>query len=167
MLPGKRGISARYPGVIFRRDLDRDLATLRAAKVGYLLLLVEDDELARWGDPGVVERGRAAGIEVVRVPVADGDAPPDVATMAAMLHGLDAARRRGHVAIACLGGVGRTGTVAACALVRSGMPAAEAIATVRRIRHPEAVETQRQRDFVLAYADAVGGASEAQLGGPG
>jgi protein-tyrosine phosphatase len=157
VLPGKRGISARYPGVVFRRDLDRDLATLRASGVGYLLLLVEDAELDRWGDPRIVERGRAAGIELVRAPLADGDAPSDVEAMDAMLDGLDAARRRGHVAIACLGGVGRTGTVAACAMVRSGLSVAKAIATVRRVRHPEAVETRRQEAFVAGYAEAKGG----------
>jgi len=47
--------------------------------------------------------------------------------------------------------VGRTGTVVACALVAAGNPSSEAIARVREIRHPSAVETNEQVVFVQAY----------------
>jgi protein-tyrosine phosphatase len=36
------------------------------------------------------------------------------------------------------------------------MTAAEAIATVRRVRHPTAVETAEQERFVRSYADQAG-----------
>jgi protein-tyrosine phosphatase len=120
-----------------------------------LILLVDDAELMRWGDPEIVGRGRAAGIDITRVPVADGHAPMD-AEMDRMLDLVTERRRSANVAIACMGGVGRTGTVAACALVRAGLAADEAIALVRRIRHPEAVETPRQKQFVAEYADRLG-----------
>jgi protein-tyrosine phosphatase len=51
-----------------------------------------------------------------------------------------------------MGGVGRTGTVAACALVAAGWDASSAIAEVRRVRHPTAVETAEQEAFVEAFA---------------
>jgi protein-tyrosine phosphatase len=50
-----------------------------------------------------------------------------------------------------MGGVGRTGTVAACALVEGGMTADDAIATVRAVRHPTAVETVEQERFVRSF----------------
>ena len=50
-----------------------------------------------------------------------------------------------------MGGVGRTGMVAACALVSGGRAAADAIARVRAVRHPTAVETAEQVAFVRAY----------------
>jgi len=150
-LPGKRGASLRYPGRIYRRELPRDLATLAAADVRVLVLLVEDHELARWGDPSIVERGRASGIEVRRHPIPDGSAPPSPAEMDTILAGVDAARASGDAAVACMGGVGRTGMVAACALVASGRTASDAIARVRSLRHPTAVETAGQVAFVEGY----------------
>lgn len=150
-LPGKRGPSMRYPGRVYRRDLARDLETLRLAGVRALVLLVEDHELARWGDPSTEDRARAAGIAVDRHPIPDGSAPPGADVMDAILGGLDLARDEGDAAVACMGGVGRAGTVAACALVATGSSAAGAIARVRAVRHPTAVETTGQVAFVEGY----------------
>ncbi len=150
-LPGKRGASTRYAGRIYRRELDPDLATLAAQGVAWLLLLVDDGELVRFGDLDIVSRGAEAGVTVVRRPLTDGTAPRDPEAMDELLRLVDGARERGDVAVACMGGVGRTGTVAACALVAAGHGAAEAIARVRAVRHPEAVETAEQVDFVGTY----------------
>ena len=150
-LPGKHGASERYPGLVYRRDLDTDLATLRGAGIGYLVLLVDDEELARWGDPSIVERARSMEITVDRRPLRDGTAPASGEEMDELLDALAAARDIGDVAVACMGGVGRTGTVAACALVRAGWGADAAIDRVRAVRHPTAVETPAQHSFVRAY----------------
>lgn len=151
-LPGKHGPSLRYPGRVYRRELETDLASLAAAGVTGLVLLVDDDELDRWGDPAIVERGLARGITVERRPIPDMQAPPSPAAMDSILSWIAAARSRGDVAVACMGGVGRTGTVAACAIVETGRTADEAIGHLRRIRHPTAVETDAQVAFVHAYA---------------
>ncbi len=154
ILPGKQGVSYRYPGRVYRRDLDADLAMLRSAGVGRLVLLVEDGELSRWSNPAIVERGAAAGVTVLRHPTPDGQPPASIGEMEAILAEIQEGRRVGNVAVACMGGVGRTGTVAACALVRSGIPVDRAIATVRAVRHPTAVETAAQERFVAAFAAA-------------
>jgi protein-tyrosine phosphatase len=151
-LPGKRGASSRYPGHTYRRDAADDLATMRASGVVRLLVLVEDEELARWSDPDLVAIGAAAGVEVRRHPIPDGSAP-SAELMARIQADIDEARARGDVAVACMGGVGRAGTVAACALVRKGLDADAAIGRVRAVRHPEAVETVEQEAFVRAYAE--------------
>ena len=153
-LPGKHGVSTRYPGRVYRRRLDDDLGMLRAAGVGRLVLLVEDGELERWGDPDIVVRGAGAGVLVLRHPVPDGHPPASVAEMAAILAEIHDGRRTGNVAVACMGGVGRSGTVAACALVQAGVPPDEAIAAVRAVRHPRAIETAEQERFVRSFADA-------------
>lgn len=150
-LPGKRGASARYPGHVYRRDAATDLAAMRGMGVVRLVLLVEDEELDRWSAPGLVAIGEAAGVEVRRHPIPDGHAPSD-GLMARIQADIDEARQRGDVAVACMGGVGRSGTVAACALVRAGSSPDAAIARVRAVRHPEAVETAEQERFVRAYA---------------
>ncbi len=151
-LPGKHGPSFRYPGRTYRRELDRDIGSLVDAGVGYLALLVEDHELERWGDPAIVERAAARGLTVGRWPMPDGSTPRDVAEMEAILAAIASARERTDVAVACMGGVGRTGTVAACALVAAGWTSDAAIAAVRRVRHPTAVETAEQEAFVDAFA---------------
>ena len=151
-LPGKHGISSRYPGLEYRRDLHADLVRLRALGVGTLLLLVEDHELARWGDTRIVERAAEEGIVVRRHSIRDGGVVDRPATMALLLAELRAARSGSDAAVACMGGVGRTGLVASCALVEAGLTAAEAIRAVRQLRHPDAVETDVQRRFVEAYA---------------
>jgi protein-tyrosine phosphatase len=151
-LPGKHGPSFRYPGRVYRRDLDRDIASLVEEGVGYLALLVEDHELERWGDPAIVDRAAARGLAVGRWPMPDGSTPRDVAEMDAILAAIAAAREHSSVAVACMGGVGRTGTVAACALVAAGWDPSSAIAEVRRVRHPTAVETAEQEAFVEAFA---------------
>ena len=152
ILPGKQGVSFRYPGRVYRRDLDDDFAALRAAGVHRLVLLVEDGELARWSDPKIVERGRAAGVSVLRHPIRDGRPPASIAEAELILREIRDGRRTSNVAVACMGGVGRTGTVAACALVQAGMPPGEAIAAVRAVRHPSAVETSAQEEFVRSFA---------------
>jgi protein-tyrosine phosphatase len=152
ILPGKQGKSVRYPGLVYRRDARTDLDRLAAMGVGLLVLLVEDRELERWGDPALVEHARAARVEVVRLPIPDGHAPPSVEAVDEVLATITARRAEGDVVVACMGGVGRSGTIAACALVAAGQTPDGAIAHLRAVRHPTAVETPAQEAFVATYA---------------
>ncbi len=151
VLPGKRGPSVRYPGHVYRADLERDLAALSRAGIVRLILLVEDEELARWSDTELVERAAGFGLEVDRHPMPDGAPPASTAEMDEILRSVVEGRDSADVAVACMGGVGRTGTVAACALVAAGWEADAAIARVRELRHPMAVETEAQERFVQTY----------------
>lgn len=151
VLPGKHGPSLRYPGRVYRGDLDHDLAALRSAGVRRLVLLVDDAELTRWGDPRIVDRAAEIGLDVVRHPMPDGGTPRDVAAMRAILSSVAEGRETEDVAVACMGGVGRSGTVVACALVDAGWRPDDAIRRVRAVRHPAAVETAAQTAFVHQY----------------
>jgi protein-tyrosine phosphatase len=151
-LPGKRGASMRYPGFTYRRRLADDLAALRGLGVRRAILLVEDEELARWSDPRIVARAADAGVGVRRHPIRDGGTPSSPEAMDAILEDIASGREDGDVVVACMGGVGRSGLVAACALVRAGLNPAAAIERVRAVRHPTAVETAEQERFVTAYA---------------
>jgi hypothetical protein len=57
-----------------------------------------------------------------------------------------------RVEVACMGGVGRTGTTLACIAVLDGVPAGEAVGYVRRHYHWRAVETPGQRGFVAGFS---------------
>ena len=54
----------------------------------------------------------------------------------------------GRVLVHCVGGLGRSGTIAACLLRSRGVSAEEAIAMVRAARSPRAIETHAQEAFV-------------------
>jgi protein-tyrosine phosphatase len=152
ILPGKRGASVRYPGRVYRRDLRADLERLHALGVRLLVLLVEDWELRRWGDPALEAHAAEVGIIVGRLPIPDGGVPPSVSAVDEVLADVRRGRTSGDVVVACMGGVGRSGTVAACALVAAGRSPDGAIAHLRRVRHPTAVETPEQVEFVNTYA---------------
>ena len=61
------------------------------------------------------------------------------------------------VALHCRGGVGRAGTLAACARLMRGADSGSgaAIAAVRRLRCKRAVESRRQEQFVAAFLQAM------------
>ncbi len=155
VLPGKNGASVRYPGRVYRADLEDDLAALRDAGVGRLVLLVDDRELVRWGDAAIVDRAARHGVRVDRFPMPDGHPPAGDAEMDAILDAITEGRNEANVAVACMGGVGRTGTVVACALIAAGWDADRAIARVREVRHPQAVETSEQERFVRGHRSRV------------
>jgi protein-tyrosine phosphatase len=78
--------------------------------------------------------------------------PADPAAMREAL--VDAWERadRERVEVGCMGGRGRTGAALACLAVLDGVPADEAVEYVRRHYHPDAVETDEQRQFVAEFA---------------
>ena len=57
-----------------------------------------------------------------------------------------------NVAIHCVGGLGRTGIVAALYLKKyAGLKAEQAIERVRQVRSPRAVENQEQENFIKDF----------------
>lgn len=92
-------------------------------------------------------------------PIVDNDIPT-VAEMSATLDAIDAALADGEtVYVHCWGGIGRTGTVIACWLVRHGSTPEDAIALIRERRRttpdferdPDAPQTSAQRAFVHGW----------------
>ncbi len=149
-LPGKRRDGWTGP---WWRDLDEDGDALRAIHgVDVLLLLVEDHELESCGVPDIALRlPRDHDVQVVRHPIPDMGIPEDPAAFRATLAGALARVVAGEtVAVACRGGLGRTGTAVACLLVMAGLAPDEAIALTRRSRGGT-IERDIQEDFVRGW----------------
>ncbi len=139
--PGGR--ERREPRLSRAETLDADLAELRERGIGAVLTLTEDalpaEALARHE------------LETLHVPVRDMTAP-EPEELARALGFIDVQRALGRaVAVHCLMGQGRTGTVLAAYLVRNGAAPDEAIARVRTAC-PGAVEVEEQVRAVQAFA---------------
>lgn len=152
LAPGKRTYGTY---VHWQRDLAADLDRLVAFGVSTLAPLVTDDELVALEIPGLVPEAEARGLVVRRFPFHDGSVPEDLGAAAAFVdelaHRLEAGER---IVVHCNGGLGRAGTIGACARLRLGLDpdAASAIASIRRLRADRAVETLEQERFVARYA---------------
>jgi nicotinamidase-related amidase len=153
--PGRLGITV-CPGRRDRgRDLGADLTRLRSAGATRLLCLLTDSELTWAGVPDLGARARAAGLAYHRLPIAD-QGTPEIADAIELVRWCREATERGEaVVVTSMGGLGRSGTVAACFLVTAGMPADAAIAAVRTARGPRALESVVQEEFVIRFASVV------------
>jgi hypothetical protein len=95
---------------------------------------------------------------------------PDPATMTRILATLDAALAQGEtVYIHCFGGIGRTGTVVGCWLVRHGLTGQQALAQIAAWRAgtpdgwKQSPETAAQRQLVLDWSVLGGETSHADI----
>ncbi len=157
LAPGKHAPSLE--GGSWRRDLQADLDRLVADGVGLLVCLLEDHELERLGLGGYLEAAAARGLEVLRLPIADGGVPDDPDALRLLVEDVVAAARAGHrVVVHCAGGLGRAGLVGGCVLRALGASADEALDTLRRARSPRCPETEAQRAVVRAFAASAPGA---------
>ncbi len=147
--PGKHAPSTL--GRPWHRDLAADLDRLREGHgVDALVSLVTDEELRWMRIPDLVPEAESRGIAVLRLSVPDGGTPDRAAASKVVQAAVSLARSGRHVVFHCRGGLGRAGTMAACALVELGTPAEAAIAQVRRAR-PGAIENRQQEDFVRRF----------------
>jgi atypical dual specificity phosphatase len=123
--------------------LDDDLAWLRHQGIGAVLTLTEA--------PLDTEALDRHGLEVLHLPVPDLTAPfPEQFDRA--LAFIDRHRMEGRaVAVHCLVGQGRTATVLAAYLIRSGTNAEDAIAELRALC-PGAIGSQDQEQALHAFA---------------
>ncbi|MGY2892587.1 phosphatase domain-containing putative toxin [Deinococcus sp. UYEF24] len=148
--PGKKGVTAE--GNRHDRKLAADMTQLGADGVTRLVNLMEAHEETHWQMHGYDEQAQRARLKLRRFPVVDVNVPTDPAAFAQMVEEVYAELQAGETVVAhCLGGLGRSGMLVACLLVRSGEFTAEgAVKFVRSKRSPKAVEGA-QPQFVEQY----------------
>src|SRR5262245_42524430 len=121
------------------------LAWLRAEGVDILVTLTEDPLPRTWID--------GAGLMGVHVPIPDMDVPT-VAQVVQVMSVIDKAKSSNMgVAVHCLAGRGRTGTMLAAYFVEKGMSAEKAIQKVRDLR-PGSIEVPEQEVAIRAFERA-------------
>lgn len=159
--PGRLGLTL-LPGRRDRgRELEADVEELVAARVATVICLVEAFELGVYGVPGLFEAYARRGLTLHHVPLRDGSAG-GVEAVERAVAAAEAALARGEtVLLHCAGGLGRAGMIAACVLRGRGLSPEAAIAAVRLVRGPRAIETLSQEARIAAHPARLAG------GGPG
>jgi len=133
------------------RSLADDVASLVAAGTTRFVTFVTDDELAWAGVPELVGAMQAAGIDARAFPIPDQKTPTHDEARPLVDSLRDSLEAGGAVVLACMGGLGRSGMIAACVLRSLGLDAEAAIGAVRVARGPRAIETTIQEQFVRDF----------------
>jgi protein-tyrosine phosphatase/nicotinamidase-related amidase len=149
--PGRIGITLCPGRGDRRRDLTADMAALKGAETTDLLTLITDSEMELLGVSSLPERARALGFEHRWVPIPDNAVPDPLVARQLARSVAQLARDGRSVVVHCRGGLGRSGTVVALALIELGVPTDEAIVSVRRARGPMAIDPGLQEIFVRTY----------------
>jgi hypothetical protein len=165
VLPRKL-LAGEYPGAPLPwQSRTRLLRLLDAGITYYLDLTSKRDPLKPYAKQ-LRELATSKGITVIysRKSIPDRGCPSQE-LMHEILDEIDDAMAQGHrVYVHCWGGVGRTGTVIGCHLVRSGVQGADALdqlarlfgemSRLKRAMNPRSPETEAQRRFVVEWTEA-------------
>src|SRR5436190_678258 len=126
-----------------RPEAVADLLWLREQGIQLLVSLTEEPPRRDWIND--------SGLFLYHVPVEDME-PPTQEQLARAVSAIERANEREMgVAVHCGAGLGRTGVVLACYLVRKGLDPQNAMARIRRLR-PGSIETDEQAEAVVEFA---------------
>lgn len=157
--PG-RFLAGEYPAQDFGEGLRRRLDSFLDFGIDTFIDLTASGELPPYL-PVLVEQARSYDIDVryKRLSITDHGVPPHE-HMQSILDEIDASLAAGRkLYVHCWGGIGRTGTVVGCYLVRRGLSGQEALAHLatwwrgvpKSRLWPYSPETRRQMEFVLGW----------------
>lgn len=141
---GEIGRHSTLPaGVTLGEALDADLGWLKEQGIGAILSLTEE--------PLPAEALQRHALAALHLPIDDQTAPTQAELFAA-LDFIDQQRIAGRAVLThCRIGEGRTGCILAAYLIRQGVGAEQALASLRAIR-PGAVSAPTQQDALATFA---------------
>ncbi len=148
--PGTVALAARPRGGDWLPD---EIATWRRSGINVVVSLLtrDEEEDLQLSDEG--REARSQGLEFVSFPIPDRDVPALESKLAQLLQELEQKFSSGkNVVVHCRQGVGRSGLVAACLLVKRGMSPGAAVETVSQARGIPVPETPEQREWIDHYA---------------
>jgi len=151
--PGKLALAARPRGGDWLRD---DLANWKRAGIDQVLSLLTPEEERDLGVRDEPVETKAQGMKFDSLPIPDRQIPRSESTLAEALEKVNDALAAGkNVVVHCRQGIGRSGLVAACLLVKNGMSPGAAVEAVSAARGLTIPETTEQREWIDHYATAL------------
>lgn len=149
---GKVALAARPRGEDW---LEEDIVDWKRAGIQSILSLLTQEEQVELGLRDEGREVQRQGLEFSSFPIPDVQVPRSEAKLAEALDKVAASLSAGkNVLIHCRQGIGRTGLVAACLLVKSGMSPGAAVEAASAARGMSVPETPEQRDWIERYAPA-------------
>ncbi|CAO3589088.1 unnamed protein product [Absidia cylindrospora] len=150
------------------RDLDLDFTRMRSFGITTIVCCLEDSELNYLGASWELYAASAKnnGLQVLRLPMVEGSCPDTLEEVDNVINIVNSKIWKGeNVLTHCRGGVGRAGLFACCWLINNTLclSAERAIRFVRVRRSPKAIETMRQAEFVIHYAQFIARKLEQQM----
>ena len=158
-------VAGEYPGAKNPGDAATKLRTLISAGIDHFIDLTEPGELMPYDEIARKEAERL-GVSIAheRHPIPDVSIPSIPERMANILDAIDLAMSEDKtVYVHCWGGVGRTGTVVGCWLVRKGNTGDQALEQIAQwwkgmpkekvARQPSSPETNEQCDYVRSWTE--------------
>ena len=148
--PGRLGILARPRGGDWLEDEAREWARLG---IDVVVSLLTPDEVEEFDLTDEARLCRSHGMEFVALPVPDRGVPPSREAVLEVVSQLDAQLASGKtVGIHCRQGIGRSGVLAACLLVSSGLSPESAFERLSESRGRPIPETSEQQAWVEGFA---------------
>ncbi len=158
-----RFAAGEYPGAWRHSEAAVKLNSLLEAGIDHFVDLTQNGELFPYSEIAEQQArrlGRTVGYE--RHPIVDASVPRNPEQMAKTLDSIDGALDAGKtVYVHCWGGVGRTGTVVGCWLVRHGHSGEDALRQIaewwqgveKASWHPRSPETFEQQAYVRDWSE--------------
>lgn len=152
--PGSLAIAPRPRGGEWLVD---EIAAWKRSGVDAVLSLLTPDEERELELGNEETEVQLQGMEFLSLPIEDRRVPSSEANLSATLEKVERHLQSGdNVLVHCRQGIGRSGMVTACLLVRKGLSPDAAVHEVSAIRGTAIPETSEQRDWIDRYPALLG-----------
>ncbi len=150
--PGKLALVARPRGGDWLTD---EVANWKREGVHAVVSLLTPEEERDLDLRDEASEARRLGLEFYSFPIADRQVPKSEVKLGEVLDKINNTLSAGrNVLIHCRQGVGRSGLVAACLLIKNGMSPGAAVEAVSAARGVSVPETAEQREWIERYSPA-------------
>ncbi|XDD49847.1 dual specificity protein phosphatase family protein [Leptospira sp. WS92.C1] len=134
------------------RNLEEDIATISNDGITHVLCLLTENEFLEYGVKDLRKKYQSKGLNVYHFPILDQMAPLTKQILPVLKWMDQALFQNGKLLIHCVGGLGRSGTLAAAYTIwKKRISAQEAISFVRESRSERAIESRVQEEFLSNF----------------
>jgi protein-tyrosine phosphatase len=150
--PGRIALSARPRGGDWLED---EIAAWQRNGIGTVFSLLTSEEENELGISSEASETRAHGMHYLSFPIPDREVPESEDDFSQSIEQVDRELSAGrNVLVHCRQGIGRTGLVAACLLLKHGVDPETAVQRLRAARGVSMPETAEQRRWIDRYAES-------------